>query len=384
MNHSFRVESPLEAIIVGGSLAGLTAALAMARIGIRVTVLDRGVSRYVAGSGLWVDVDALHDTIGAAYRGPAGTALGVDVAGGRQYAVAWAQLHSWLRDLTRDVPRIQLRDGVIATTVGQDDQTAWVADTEGHRHTGDLIVGADGYRSITRRAVTGTASSSTFAGYVMWRGLLPERDPRQPQRQSRLPRMTWEASRGSIVFAYPVPGTRREISKGDRQAAWGWYDNQHNALFRAHGSITDTGVQHSLRGSELTSTELDSLVTEAARTWPRAWRSGVLAQMRARDFIGTPIAEYEPEALARGRVALIGDAAHLASPISGMGFNQSLRDIRTLAAALAPATTRSPLVTMALSEYEQLRLAAARALVRGGRLFSEEFGQSYMAAGSAA
>lgn len=104
MTNSTGLESPLGAIIVGGSLAGLTAALAMARIGIRVTVLDRGANHYVAGSGLWVDADALHDTIGAAYRGPSGTALGVDVAGGRQYALAWAQLHAWLRDLTAVAP----------------------------------------------------------------------------------------------------------------------------------------------------------------------------------------------------------------------------------------------------------------------------------------
>jgi len=70
VTNSTGLESPLEAIIVGGSLAGLTAALAMARIGIRVTVLDRGANHYVAGSGLWVDADALHDTIGAAYRAP--------------------------------------------------------------------------------------------------------------------------------------------------------------------------------------------------------------------------------------------------------------------------------------------------------------------------
>ena len=384
MTNSTGLESPLEAIIVGGSLAGLTAALAMARIGIRVTVLDRGANHYVAGSGLWVDADALHDTIGAAYRGPSGTALGVDVAGGRQYALAWAQLHAWLRDLTAVAPQIKLRDGVIVRTVGQDRDTAWASDAEGRRYSGDLVIGADGYRSVTRRAVTGTESPSKFAGYVMWRGLLPEHDAQAAQGHSRLPHMTWEASRGSFVFAYPVPGTQRETSKGDRQAAWGWYDNQHNALLRVHGSISDTEVQHSLRGTELTSAELGGLLTEAAQTWPRSWRSRVLAQMRARNFIGTPIAEYEPEALARGRVVLVGDAAHLASPVSGMGFNQSLRDIRALAAAFAPTGRGNPQVTMALSEYERLRLTEARALVRSGRLFSQEFGQSHRAAESAA
>ncbi|WP_136054663.1 hypothetical protein [Microbacterium sp. K24] len=81
--------------------------------------------------------------------------------------------------------------------------------------------------------------------------------------------------------------------------------NRHNAFLQDHHAITCTEVQHSLRATELTDVELKTLLAEAARIWPGAWKARIVARIPARDFIGTPIAEYKPEALAHGRVALI-------------------------------------------------------------------------------
>jgi 2-polyprenyl-6-methoxyphenol hydroxylase-like FAD-dependent oxidoreductase len=47
------------------------------------------------------------------------------------------------------------------------------------------------------------------------------------------------------------------------------------------------------------------------------------------------IAEYVPDKLVKGRVALVGDAAHVPTPMTGSGFSASLHDAETLAAAIA-------------------------------------------------
>jgi 2-polyprenyl-6-methoxyphenol hydroxylase-like FAD-dependent oxidoreductase len=87
---------------------------------------------------------------------------------------------------------------------------------------------------------------------------------------------------------------------------------------------------------------------------------------------GTPVAEYLPPRLVRGRVALIGDAAHVASPMTGAGFQNALLDVDALAAALRSAT--APDVPGSLNRYERERLPQARRLVSSGM----SWGRSYL------
>ncbi|WP_442852616.1 FAD-dependent monooxygenase [Arthrobacter sp. 131MFCol6.1] len=49
----------------------------------------------------------------------------------------------------------------------------------------------------------------------------------------------------------------------------------------------------------------------------------MLDSIERRAVIGTPIAEYVPARLARGRVAIVGDAAHVPTPMTGSGFAES-------------------------------------------------------------
>jgi 2-polyprenyl-6-methoxyphenol hydroxylase-like FAD-dependent oxidoreductase len=105
---------------------------------------------------------------------------------------------------------------------------------------------------------------------------------------------------------------------------------------------------------------------------PSPWREAVLETIQRRRVIGTPIAEYVPEQIVRQRVALVGDAAHVPTPMTGIGFAASLDDAEALADALT--TTRAGAsVVGALQMYEQRRLDPARRLVRSGQLFSRSF-----------
>jgi 2-polyprenyl-6-methoxyphenol hydroxylase-like FAD-dependent oxidoreductase len=61
----------------------------------------------------------------------------------------------------------------------------------------------------------------------------------------------------------------------------------------------------------------------------------VQASLHAGRCFGTPIAEYVPTRLVAGRMALIGDAAHVSSPMTGSGFHYALLDVLSLRQVLA-------------------------------------------------
>jgi 2-polyprenyl-6-methoxyphenol hydroxylase-like FAD-dependent oxidoreductase len=90
-----------------------------------------------------------------------------------------------------------------------------------------------------------------------------------------------------------------------------------------------------------------------------------------RAIIGTPIAEYLPERLVSGRIGMIGDAAHVPTPMTGNGFAASRDD----AIALGRLLSGHADFEQALLIYEAERLPMARGLVESGRQFSRAYGR---------
>jgi 2-polyprenyl-6-methoxyphenol hydroxylase-like FAD-dependent oxidoreductase len=76
--------------------------------------------------------------------------------------------------------------------------------------------------------------------------------------------------------------------------------------------------------------------------------------------------------LVAGRVALIGDAAHVSSPMTGSGFHYSLLDVLSLRQALA-GIAGGEAVAAALTQFEHARLADDRQLALYGRRWSRDY-----------
>jgi 2-polyprenyl-6-methoxyphenol hydroxylase-like FAD-dependent oxidoreductase len=99
----------------------------------------------------------------------------------------------------------------------------------------------------------------------------------------------------------------------------------------------------------------------------RCWTASAVARCSA-----TPIAEYVPDRLAHGRVALVGDAAHVPTPMTGSGFSASLDDAEAITEALTAGLRDVPM-REALRRYEQARLHSVRGMVQSGQQFSRSF-----------
>ena len=357
------------AVVVGASLAGLMTALALSHSGVQVTVLERSgaAPRARRGAALGGVSEALLRRITQSRHPRSGSAALGTVAAGIQ---SWTAVHAWLREAVDADPTIDLRAHTNVRSVGQDADSAWVATSDQRTIRGDVVIGADGHGSVVRAGVSPGKPHATFAGYLIWLGLAEEAALTSSRRLPREVDILNGA--GDYLLGYPLPGPDGSLTPGSRQVGWAWYDASHNDLLRATGSVVGNVVRHSLSSADIPEATYRELADKAENLWPSPWREAVLDCIQRRAVIGTPIAEYVPDQLVNGRLALVGDAAHVPTPMTGSGFSASLHDAEAVAAAVA-AGVRGPAMAPALQEYERERLSAVRSMVQSGQQFSRSF-----------
>ena len=152
-------------------------------------------------------------------------------------------------------------------------------------------------------------------------------------------------------------GTRIDSSTRLRQITFAWYDASKTPWLAAEGYLSGTEVIRSIPSEAIYATVRESLRRAANDAWRGFARDVVLAALEAETLFGTPLAEYRPNRLANGRIAIIGDAAHVASPMVGHGLALGWIDAYALAQAIR--NTGKPDAT-ALAYYEQVRLRDVR------------------------
>ncbi|MCH6470764.1 FAD-dependent monooxygenase [Sinomonas terrae] len=272
-----------------------------------------------------------------------------------------------LREAADTHPLVHLRHRVRVVDVGQDESGVSAASDSGERFRADLLIGADGHRSFVRSHVAPERPNADFAGYVIWLGMVEELKLSYPgPRPSR-----WEMlhSGESILFGIPAPGADGSTAPGRGRIGWAWYDKHSNPMLHEAGAVANGVVQHSVRPEDVPESILAMLEQEASQ-WSRPWRDAVLQSIADRNVLGTPIAEYVPLRLIAGRLVLVGNAAHVPTPMTGQGFDSSLLDAEALGRALRGAdTTTAP---HRLGDYDA-RLRDAQRLVESGKSFSRSY-----------
>jgi 2-polyprenyl-6-methoxyphenol hydroxylase-like FAD-dependent oxidoreductase len=364
----------LSVIIVGGSLVGLAAAVALGRAGHRVKVIERSVGLLTEqGSGLGVDLGLLRWLVGE--RAVSGLPV---IRSGSRVSASWSAVYQLLRDQAEGTPGVTRHDGVtvrgISSSGGPASGSAVAVETAGlGTLSADLVVGADGYRSLARRQVAHDKPEAEYAGYWLWRGVLDEADILDDSLLGKRA-VARALDRGLGVFTdagrylvtYPMPGTSGSTDPGHRRISWNWYWS---------ASDGEPPWPAGSRPRTILASELDpaaaARVAVAANVWPAPWPRLIELTAHRRGLFTNAIYEYLPHRLVGERTVIIGDAAHVATPMTGAGLITGFEDVIALAEELGAADSAG--VPDALRRYERVRLGPARDLVGYSQAWSSRF-----------
>ncbi|MFF8608311.1 FAD-dependent monooxygenase [Streptomyces sp. NPDC015346] len=377
----------LHIVVVGGGIAGLTAALALHAAGFdRVTVVESVRESRPVGAGLNLmpnavrELDALgvlprleagalrtrelryyHRSGGLISREPRGLGAGYRWP---QLSVHRAHLQAVLAAAVRErLGAAALVTGVRVTGVEtlpdgrpriqlehRDDARRGRASLEP-----DVLVGADGIRSTVRAALNPDEGSPPWNGMLVWRGV-----SRMPARavgsfmfiagDDRQKAVVYPMSRpsGGTVLVNWALARPADTARADARGA---YEVREEYLGDWNRAVPVETFLHHYEGWEFDGVS----VPDVLRAAPAAHEY--------------PMVDREPlDRWSHGRTTLIGDAAHAMYPIGSNGATQSIVDARALAHALA--RHRDP--AEALAAYERDRRPATTALQLANRRLGPE------------
>ncbi|WP_157220956.1 FAD-dependent monooxygenase [Flavisphingomonas formosensis] len=359
-------------LVVGGSLAGLTFALASASRGVPVRIVERAERRTLGGDNLNIDLAAIARTVNCDLRVEA--KLPVVRAFRDRHLTTWPALYGWLRDRAAEMPGITLEESHAVASVAAEGDRAIVTFADGTSTTADAVIGADGYHSVVRRAVAPDQPLASYAGYLVWRRLVEESALSAPIAWPTEGGLWIMLEQGYRLVAAVLPGRDGSLEIGRRQVTFAWFDGRRDELLRRTGCLdSDRHVVGTLSAHAITAEVREELSALVPRLWPEPWTEAVAYGVRTPGAMrGAPIAEYKPERLAAGPIAIIGDAAHGVSPMTGSGYATAVDDAFVLATMLAERDAAEPPADL-LKRYERARLPYTRGLVDHSRRLSADF-----------
>lgn len=350
MNPHTEARRATDAVVVGGGIGGLAVAGGLVRAGWRVTVVERADRIAPVGAGIAVEPNAvkalrwlgLGDQLAA--RGMAQGSAELRTARGRRlvrsqlsalqdrfgvpaYALHRSDLHGMLLDAADGA---ELRTGAEVVQVEPDGVAVLVRSDGRHELLhGDVVIGADGIRSAVRRSVFPAHADPAYAGYVTWRGVV---DADAAAGLDLPPAVTETWGRGLRFGIVPL---------ADKRVYW----------FACASGPEGYGRD-------------DTLSEVAARY--AGWHEPIprlLAATRPETLLRHDIHYLEDElpSYVRGRLVLLGDAAHAITPDLGQGAALALEDAVVLTAAL---TGHADDVPAALTVYDRARRDRTQRLVR--------------------
>ena len=211
--------------VVGGSLGGLTAALVLKDLGCEVSVYERSHHELEArGAGIAV--------LEATWRYPV-QRLGVpaDEFSSKTRYVRFLEsdgsityeeprayhLSSWnavYRVLLHGFGRERYHLSSEMTTFVDDGEHVTVSFADGRIEVVDLLVCADGITSEARQTLLPEVASD-YAGYVAWRGVIPESELSAATFDALHESLTYQVMENSHILVYPIPGLAGEVEGED-------------------------------------------------------------------------------------------------------------------------------------------------------------------------
>ncbi len=358
--------------VVGGSLGGLTAALVLRDVGCDVTVYERSASALQArGAGIAVLPETLRypvERMGI----PAGRIcsstdwirfLGCDgrIEHEQRHHYLFSSWNTIYRTLEGglDPQRYVLGRGMTRFESG-DDGVAVEFDDGGQVQV-DLLVCADGINSLARSTLLPEVRPR-YAGYVAWRGVIPESELGPATTQALGDALTYQLLTDSHVLAYPIPGLDGGLEPGRRLLNIVWYRN-----------VADDELPHLLTdrtGRQRTVSLPPGGARDEAVTEMRRFAAEHLAPPIAEVLIGVAepfvqaVFDIDVPQMVFGRACLIGDAAFAVRPHAAAGTAKAAEDGWVLAREIERSGGDVP---AALASWQTEQLMMGRALLERTR-----------------
>ena len=334
---------PRRAIVIGGSLGGLFTAASLRAIGWTVDVYERSVSELDSrGGGLVMQPDLLEAFRFAGI--PHAPQLGVpsrdrqflDASGAvlfRQHMpqaqTAWSVLYNTLRAGTPDGI---VHPGVALLDFEQDGEGVEAILSNGERVRADLLIAADGPHSATRSLLL-PDDFPDYAGYVAWRGLLPERALDEAPAAQLANAFTFQTGNAHQLLTYLIPGEDGSTLPGERRWNWVWYRPLAVGA-PLDAALTDrNGVLRSLSVPPGALSDENCARLQAEATEQLAPALAALIRTTDAPFLQI-IQDYRAPRLVFGRAVLLGDAAFVARPHTGAGASKAAANAVALAQRL--------------------------------------------------
>ena len=365
----------LRIAIVGGAIAGCTAAIELSRLGCAVTVFERSAGRLedrgagIASSLQHLELLTARDLIDADMPTvlPDPTRIfTVPSDGDARGRILWetplrAACLTWgvlFANLRKRVPPASYQHGCAVTEVDERaNGTVQLCLQDGRRCAVDLVIFADGITSLGRRSLY-PAAVPTYVGYVVWRGLVPEEAAPPAMLEHGLEFAVHDG--GHCVF-YPVPDPERP---GKVLLNWGWYLQVPAADLA--GLLTDRdGRVHTTSVPRGAATDAHvTTIHDLARQLLR----GVAAEAigaTTEPFIQA-VYEVDIPSYYRRHICLLGDANAVARGHGGGGAIKASQQAIALARAMATHTSLDD----ALQAWNTEVQPAGSYLVHLGRVLS--------------
>jgi 2,6-dihydroxypyridine 3-monooxygenase len=359
----------MRVIVIGGSVGGLTAALVLRDAGYEVDVFERSTSalesrgagiilhpmtvRYFVENAIMA-VEQISTSVGILrYLDKDGSTVQEGPCGYR--ATGWNTLY---RALVRCLEPQRYHLGEALSSIEQEQGgSVWARFASGRQEPADLLVCADGISS-TARALLSPETVPVYAGYVGWRGTVPESELGVADRGVLGTAINYHLMPDSHVVAYPIPGLDGALDPGRRLINFVWYRNvaQEGALPELMIDRAGTRRELSVPPQAVQDRFVAELQSAAERLPPSISR---LVRKAVDPFI-QQIVDVQVPQMVYGRACLVGDAAFVARPHAAAGTAKAAADAWALQEELLAAAGD---LDTALTAWNRRQLALGRALV---------------------
>ena len=356
----------LPILVAGGGIGGLAAALALARQGFAVKVLEQASEIGEIGAGIQLGPNAfsafdalgvgeparsravyterlvLMDAVDESEVAQVPTGEPFRARFGNPYAVSHrADMHRSLLEGVQASARIELATSTQVERVEQDAGGVTAVDAGGGRHRGAALIACDGVKSTVRQQLVG--DPVRVSGHVVYRAVVDDRD--FPADLKWNAPCVWGGPDCHLVH-YPLRGGEQwnvvVTFHSRRQEEWGVTDGSRDEVMSYFDGVAARPRQ--------------------LLALPRSWRRWATADRE-------PIARWS-----FGRVTLLGDAAHPMLQYMAQGACMALEDAVTLGEAVRASGGD---LAAGFARYERCRVARTARVV----LMTREMGRIYHARG---